>query len=882
MEEYAYEIHTSRGIELSLRIGLNTGTVVVGEIGSVTDVIGSSVNIAKRMEQHAPLGGILLTQSMALQMGSRFRFGPVQSIHVKGMDEEILTCVLLGKNVPSRREILGRVADTRGRQSEFQSEVQKYELSCAQKIPHLVLLEAESGLGKTRLLQDFEQWVRNSNQRVLVSLCHYNSRASEDYRVFRVFFFQLGLQDYEAILHCMSRDLMGHAPSLISEMALSICRLLQLPHPPLSGLISLHEIALEAYQALLIWLSEVSSKLPIVFFIDDMHWADEGSLKLLDFLLSSLRGKLFVLGAGRPVRKARDFYFQTKNGTRIDLGPLNTEHLRGLTLELLKTVHGVSPEFLDHLIRQAEGNPLFVEEMILHLERVKVIEASERGYRFNAQKSSENLPASVELVIQERLDLLQAAQREILQKASAFGRLFSQNGLSSLKKNRDISLCLKHCESVGLIQRESAGSNDVIWKFLSDMVRKSLYHRMTTKARLDLHEQIGCWLSDQAHHPLYSDEALAHHFKRSGHPEKALAYSLKQANRHFQNFQWHRAVREYREILEQYGNKTTGLDSSQLYEILENLYNTLGLLGKFFDAQELLKKWLPFLQHDIGRYLRLQFRDLPNRVKTDSRESLKEHLANLEAMLLPELEPEFLLQKTMILRVQNQMDEAELLMNRLFQNQSSYSPQFLASVLNEAGSLAYFRGKYVEARDYFIQGRREAKRAKDSSQIAKMFHNEAECLRQLGEFSDSLPLFEEAIQQKEARGDLAGSTISLLFAAKTLHKLKDYPKAEQYLNRCLRQSRLLDNPRQLGMALLEMASIKCSVQDPEDALKKAWYGLQELKKDSLRDRRVLDMVHQFDEQFRKEFPNHSQTWNQYLLTFQETTAGGKDIQSLRK
>lgn len=821
---------------LSLRIGIHTGQVVIGEVGRMTDILGDTVNVAKRMEQNAPEGGILITEETARHTAMRFQLSEIQGITVKGKQEEVACRLVLGKHSLRRRSILGKSCPTLGRQKEFRRIRELYENVLLSDIPHLHLLEGEAGIGKSRLMQDFSDLLKSLPDQVYICRTNFNSTLSHDYRVFRVFLFRLGLDSTEKIRHCLKADL-PEMPDEEKERFVSA----------VAGLVGYEggsqtpggnsQVSL-AFSCIRLWFEEVSRTRPIVFLVDDMHWADEGSLRLLDSLLSTLKGRFFVLCAGRPVRKARDFFFTTRNCSGQDIQALLGPQTRRMALEFLRQVEGLPREILDQLVQVSAGNPLYLEEMILHLANQKVLDQRDGVWSYHAQtRTVVKLPTSIELAVQERLDLLCPEDRRVLQAASIFGRQFEWEAAEVLAEVKVSAVRMERIRKTGLVLPEKPQpSGQMPWRFQSELVRDSLYQRMTSRKKRELHTQAGLWLEE------YRAEAsgpgvLSSHFKQGNRVDKAQFYALAMADQSFRSWQLHRASREYREILEKARSLRFRLEGSRLVEVLERLSLVLGMVGKSHEGLEIVEYWVRAHSavdaHGL-RIMALLFR-YPDFLGLEKFEAHFKQV--LEAFASVFREPSGNLRLWIEIHIAAAegfrrlgSEHSRICLKTCEEYLSRLGDEPLRLIIQvEKAILLFMENRLESALEQFLKTHDQAEMIEDARTQARCLHNAGECERRLGRFHDAEKYLHRSIALKEKIGDLAGCLVCLHQMALVKLDQGELQEAELYAKRCLKQSRLVRQRPLAASALCLLSRISAYLKDSIRSLKHAWYALDELE-----------------------------------------------------
>jgi class 3 adenylate cyclase/tetratricopeptide (TPR) repeat protein len=474
------ELERDRGLRLRLRIGVNTGQVFAGEANaSGAFVTGAAVNAAKRLEEAAPPGEVLLGAATLRLARDAVEVEPVELLRLSE-DSTVGTWRLLGIVVGAPAIARRLEASLVGRQEELAQLRSAFEQAREERRCKLLVLAGEPGIGKTRLARELVAAVR-AEATVLTGACvSYGDGAT--WLPLAEMVHQLG--DPAAVLAGEERG------EIVAQR--------------IEELIGLSEGAgsrEEAFWSVRQLLEAVARKRPLVAVFEDVHWAEPTLLDLIENLGERSAGApLLVLGLSRPeLLEARPHLAERA----ITLGPLPEEETRALVDSLEPDLER---DVRARVVELAEGNPLFVEQLVAYAEEeqdeaVQVLDA---------------VPPSVEALLASRLDLLAPEERTVLQRAAVVGREFRRDALTDLfppEASTSVETYLQTLAGKGLVQ---PSESDDRLRFHHVLVRDVAYAGMPKAERARLHERLADWLENSAG-------------ERIGEVEEIVAYHLEQA-----------------------------------------------------------------------------------------------------------------------------------------------------------------------------------------------------------------------------------------------------------------------------------------------------------------------------------------------------------------
>ncbi len=560
-EVYAAKIEQEWGRSgFNIRVGINTGPVAIGGLSEAGDTImGLTVNVAARLENAAPAGGVLISHNTYQHIRGVFDVQALEPLHAKGIAEPIL--VYLVQRIKARafyREsrgvegietrMVGRDAELRHLQDALYSAIEKRQV-------HRVTVIGEAGLGKTRLLYEFENWFDLLPEEFWV----FKGRAfrytqSLPFALARDIFslrFQIQDSDSSAVakqkLEAGFVDFMGEAGIEKSHFIGQLLGFDFTDSPFIAGIRGdVKQIRNRAFYYTTQFFSAVAAQDPVIILLEDIHWADDGSLDLVEHLSRNWRGfPLLIVGLTQPsLFEQRSTWGEgDDNHSRIELHPLSKQECRRLVLEILRKVVDLPQVLEKTIIGTADGIPFYVEELVRMMIEDGVIIKGEQEWRIQPDKLAKlRVPPTLIAVLQARLDRLSQTEREVLQRASVVGRIFWETTLEQMFENNqagsitnvsELHQILQILRSREMIFRHepSAFDGTVEFIFAHTMLHEVTYESVLKRDRRAYHAQVAAWLEKQGSERVDEHAGLiAGHYALAGVANKAVRWYIRAAD----------------------------------------------------------------------------------------------------------------------------------------------------------------------------------------------------------------------------------------------------------------------------------------------------------------------------------------------------------------
>jgi class 3 adenylate cyclase len=455
-EDIAAELESEYGIpEFKVRVGITTGLVFAGGDTEGEDTIkGAPVNLAARMESAAEPGTVLISYETYKFVRGIFNLEPLDPIKAKGFREPVRVYRVLQAKPRAfyrgMRVVEGIETRMIGREAEHEILKDAYYTVIEEGERQIVTVIGEAGLGKSRLLYEFENWVDLRPEDEAVKF--YRGRAHLEtqrlpYGFLRsIFAFRFNIQDDDPLEVVKEKWVTGFTEAWVgSQMGLSpdtgkdvemrahiLGQLLGYDFAESSHVQPILKDPQQMRDRSLVYLEDyfkaTARRTPMLILLEDLHWADDSSLDALSRLGLGLRETpILLVGAARPgLYERRPYWFEGRDfHRRVDLKPLSKRVNRQLVAEVLQKIPEPSDALSELIVSNAEGNPFYVEELVKVLVEAEVIVKGDPHWQVDKQRLEEmDVPATLTGVLQARLERLPKEERTLIQQASVVGRVF--------------------------------------------------------------------------------------------------------------------------------------------------------------------------------------------------------------------------------------------------------------------------------------------------------------------------------------------------------------------------------------------------------------------------------------------------------------------------
>jgi class 3 adenylate cyclase/tetratricopeptide (TPR) repeat protein len=605
LAEYGEKIKKDYAQEFKMRIGLNSGPVVVGSIGDDLHMdytaIGDTINLASRMESRAQPGTVLLSRNTQRLVKDYFDLNSMGPLEVKGKEEpqEAFELVKAGGAVTRLEASMARgLTRFVGRENSMAALMEAYE-KVRNGTGQVVGIVGEAGVGKSRLLFEFRHRLPQGEYGFLEGRCIHFGGSMPYLPILDILrsFFEIKEGERELVIR-----------KRLKERILGLDEKLQGCIPPIQDLLSLKVedeafLKLEpkqrrekVFESLRDLIVRGSQDRPLILAVEDLHWIDKTSEEFLDYLIGWLANvKVLLILLHRPEythRWGSKSYFN-----RIGLDQLTLKSSAELVRAILEGGE-TAPELSSLILNRAAGNPLFMEELTHSLIENGSIKRTGDQYVLSKRPSELQVPDTIQGIIAARMDRLEENLKRIIQVASVIGREFAFRILQAISDLReDLKSQLLNLQGLEFIYEKSLFP-ELEYVFKHALTQEVAYNSLLSNRRKEIHNKIGSAIEE-----LYGGnleefyKILAYHYAKGEELEKACRYlklSGQKAVRSHAIWEGYGFFKEAVELLSR--PPETEEKKKELIEIIQLMRIPLGLLGypetsfKFLQQREGLVK----------------------------------------------------------------------------------------------------------------------------------------------------------------------------------------------------------------------------------------------------------------------------------------------------
>jgi len=493
---------------LGLHFGINSGLVVAGQIGMKGrrdyTVMGDAVNVAARLVARAEQGEIFVGDATRRLGGHDFEFEDIGEIQVEGREQPVTASSLIRSrfSVPLRggphvlTPMFGRAAEMLMLQNSYQSVAQSGR-------PRAIVVVGPAGIGKSRLQREFAAWLNQEKvDLTLLFAAALPHMTSAPYHVVA-----------ELLRNWLGVSQVDSAAAVSERLAGALRRVGLADSESFEGLAAMLAVINEdsefrrllpeermnrIFKAVQVLVEKLVSRGPVVLVVEDLHWADDPSVEIVQHL-RGVEGQLLLLALTRPPLESegqagvQDPRFVVSDANLISLRELDDTASSDFVTSLLPAIKRF-PELVGRVVEKGQGNPFFLEAIVAAMADRGIFTEDAQGLRPSSVQELV-VPDDVWGVLAQRIDRLPSREKRVIQSASVVGRVFWEGLISSLAEvDAGPSLDMLSQRSLVDLDGPAPFANDWEWRFRHVLVQEVAYSSLLQENRKAAHGRTGQWL----------------------------------------------------------------------------------------------------------------------------------------------------------------------------------------------------------------------------------------------------------------------------------------------------------------------------------------------------------------------------------------------------
>ena len=761
---YAQSLQELHGIDFGLRIGISTGRVIVGMIGRQTVkqellALGPATNLAARLQGVAPVGGILVDSATYNRIRRDYITQAQTSVEFKGFDDPISNYLVLGRRTqPANQFTDTKVASIElpllGRDDDLALISYLCDTALQNKQCQVMTITGDIGIGKSRLLQESVHLTEGHFTHIIMS-SQYESRTQSQNLLWDMLMNQCNLTDdmpitmvqqqVEAYIKHMWEDddaiKSAHAIAHLAGFDIA---------PPDDN--PIHWV--------LNWFEGVARKSPIAIMVDNLQWADEQSIDLLEQIAQRLHQTASVIiSAGRPeYATIHPRYMQgCDRKTTIDLETLHKDTTLSIINHVFSKIERIPITLANEINERVEGNPLFVREYLSMLFDTNVFKTTQDGnWRFNIimlDVALNTLPNGLLSILQARLDDLPNQARQVMQAASISGQRFWESSVALLLDTDNVPSVLRYLLTRGMVisDENSMFEGERQYHFRHSLYREVAYEMIPRAKREAYHEKMFTWLLEHIAGNVEQYDLLAEQFSDAGENLAALQAYLEAVEVKISLKKEYQALK----MIDKSLSISNKVDRASALPIVARLWSYRGealiALERYEEASAASQSALMLLK------------ELPDDQLSDSRITAERILG---------------LSNTSLGRFNEAYDALTRAHNLLPQHDRSQ----IASVLIAFGRLYYYQSRLEESHAYQKRAVINAEKSQDLQLIAEALSQLGLIDFERGNLVDALTAYEESLQIHRSLQRIPEQANDLFYIGLVHLHMADYNKAFEYFS----------------------------------------------------------------------------------------------------
>lgn len=571
ISKYAARVFRQFNVRFKMRIGLNSGLVVVGAIGSESRMDytadGDTTNLASRLEGLASPGKIIVAENVYRRARTQYLFESLGKRKIKGKRERQGIYELVGRRprrpIDTQRMIRSEMI---GRGSELDR--LEHHVRMAQRGEGAIVnIVGEAGVGKSRLVAELKRRKRIEDIHFFEGRALNIGQNLSFYPITAIFKAWAGIQENDsekAALVKLEAAIKGVFPEQSDEICVFVAVMMgfKLRERQTARIAGIEGEALEKliHKSIADLLSRVTQRSTVVLIIEDLHWSDTSSLNLLTSLFRLTKNHhLLFINVFRPLynetgERLLGFVAENHPGCHheIYVQPLDPTQSGRLMDNLLKT-SDLSDKLRERIVMRSDGNPFFIEEVIRSLIDRGLVVLKNKAFRLTREVESIVVPSTIKEILQSRIDRLDEDTKSLVKTAAVIGRVFFPEILQSVyKPSAVMDEKLQYLQRIQFVRRRKR-RGQIHYIFKHTLMQETAYESILLKNRRELHLKVAESMEkvfDERINEFYG--MLAYHYSKGNCLEKAEVYMVKAGREAMNSSGSREALNYYKEALNIY------------------------------------------------------------------------------------------------------------------------------------------------------------------------------------------------------------------------------------------------------------------------------------------------------------------------------------------